>query len=97
MYEIKFTAQALNQLKGFRKYEQQQILTAIETSLKQQPNSPTRNRKNLRPNPLSEWELRIDKFRVFYDLNLEELIVKIKAIGYKKGNVLYIQGEEYQL
>jgi mRNA-degrading endonuclease RelE of RelBE toxin-antitoxin system len=97
MYEIKFTAQALNQLKGFRKYEQQQILTAIETSLKQQPNIPTQNRKNLRPNPLSEWELRIDKFRVFYDLNLEDLVVKIKAVGYKQGNVLYIQGEECQL
>ncbi len=97
MYKIKFTAQALNQLKEFRKYEQQEILTAIETSLKQQANFPTRNRKILRPNPLAEWELRIDKFRVFYDFSFDELAVKIKAIGYKHGNILYIQGEEYQL
>jgi addiction module RelE/StbE family toxin len=97
MYQIKFTAQALNQLKEFRKYEQQQILTAMENLLKQQPDIPTRNRKNLRQNPLAEWELRIDKFRVFYDLNFEQLIVKIKAIGYKQGNILYIQGQEYQL
>jgi len=97
MYQIKFNATALNQLKQFNKYEQKRILIAIETSLKQQPNIPTRNRKILRPNLLASWELRIDKFRVFYDLNLEQLIVKIKAIGYKQNNILYIQGQEYQL
>lgn len=97
MYEIKFTPQALNQLKTFRTYEQKQILEAIETSLKQQADVITRNRKILRLNPLAKWELRIDKFRVFYDLNSEELTVKIKAIGYKQGNTLYINKEKYRL
>ena len=34
----------------------------------------------------AEWELRIDTFRVFYDLDEESLEVKIEAVGYKKGN-----------
>jgi mRNA-degrading endonuclease RelE of RelBE toxin-antitoxin system len=40
---------------------------------------------------------RIDRFRVFYDVDEVVSIVKIEAIGYKEGNKLYIQGEEYEL
>jgi mRNA-degrading endonuclease RelE of RelBE toxin-antitoxin system len=46
---------------------------------------------------LAEWELRIDEFRVFYDVDLEEQVVKIEAVGYKRGSVLFIRGEEYLL
>ncbi len=57
----------------------------------------TRNRKRLHPNDLAEWELRVGKFRVFYDVNQAELRVKIEAVGYKRGNVLIVHGEEYEL
>jgi mRNA-degrading endonuclease RelE of RelBE toxin-antitoxin system len=46
---------------------------------------------------VSEWELRIDKFRVFYDVNQEKKSVKVEAVGYKKRSRLFIHGEEYQL
>ena len=45
----------------------------------------------------AEWELRIDTFRVFYDLDEESLEVKIEAVGYKKGNQLFVHGERYVL
>jgi mRNA-degrading endonuclease RelE of RelBE toxin-antitoxin system len=61
-----------------------------------QPGHVTRNRKRLRPNRLAEWELRIDTFRVFYDLDTEHAVVKIEAIGDKRGNRLFIRGEEYE-
>ncbi|MEP0955385.1 hypothetical protein [Microcoleus sp. FACHB-1515] len=48
---------------------------------------------------MSDWELRVDSFRVFYDVVIEDEggIVKIKAIGHKVHNKLYIGGKEFQL
>lgn len=97
MFQINFTPEALEDLQGFRAYEQRQIIQAIEEQLQYQPIQPTRNRKQLRPNNLGEWELRIDTFRVFYDVDEELSVVKIEAIGYKEGNKLFIHGEEYEL
>ncbi len=62
-----------------------------------QPNVETRNRKLLRANPLAEWELRVDKFRVFYDMDTENETVLVKAVGVKIGNKLFIRGEEFSL
>src|SRR5262245_15811471 len=97
MFEVEFTPEALDDLRGFRKYDQQQILDAIEAQLLHQPGQETRNRKRLRPNELAEWELRVDAFRVFYDVDEEKAVVKIEAVGHKRGNTLYIHGEEYEL
>jgi hypothetical protein len=38
-----------------------------------------------------------DKFRIFYDVLPADSIVKVIAVGEKKGNVLFIQGERYEL
>jgi mRNA-degrading endonuclease RelE of RelBE toxin-antitoxin system len=57
----------------------------------------TRNRKRLHPNDLAEWELRVGKFRVFYDVDETELRVKVEAVGYKRGSVLIVHGQEYEL
>jgi mRNA-degrading endonuclease RelE of RelBE toxin-antitoxin system len=46
---------------------------------------------------LAEWELRIGIFRVFYDVDEENDLVKIEAVGYKQGNTLFVHGEEYEL
>jgi mRNA-degrading endonuclease RelE of RelBE toxin-antitoxin system len=97
MFQIDFTPNALEDLQLFRAYEQRQIIESIETQLPYQPTQLTRNRKQLRPNDLAEWELRIDNIRVFYDVDIELSIVKIEAIGYKEGNTLLIRGEEYDL
>ncbi len=69
----------------------------IDESLKHEPERETRNNKLLRPNRLAERELRIDRFRVFYDIEEGSAVVKIEAIGHKLGNRLYIRGEEFQL
>ena len=84
-------------MRHFRLYERRQIIGEIEKQLLYQPTQETRNRKRLRPNKLAEWELRIDTFRVFYDVDTQAQSVKIEAVGYKKGNQLFIHGEKYQL
>jgi hypothetical protein len=48
---------------------------------------------------MSDWELRVQALRVFYDIVEEDErhLVKIKAVGHKIHIKLYIGGEEVQL
>lgn len=73
------------------------MIARIETQLRYEPTVETRNRKQLRPNNVAEWELRIGKFQVFYNVEIEVLIISIEAIGFKIGNLLFIQGEKREL
>lgn len=68
-----------------------------ERQLIHEPTKETRNRKPLRPNDLSQWELRVGDFRVFYDVDVEKEETLIKAVGEKGHNKLYIRGKEYEL
>ena len=97
MYQIEFTSEALGDLQLFRKSEQKQIIEGIEVQLKHEPKVETRNRKMLRPNEVAEWELRLGKFRVFYNVHDEVMIVSIEAVGFKIGKLLFIRGEERTL
>ena len=97
MFQITFTPQAIEDLRWFKKIEQKQIVALLEEQLSQEPAIETRNRKRLRPNQLAEWELRVDRFRVFYDIDSENQLIKVEAVGYKEGSRLFIHGKEYQL
>ncbi len=68
-YTIEYTASAEGDIAYFRKYEQVLIVDAIDDQLIYEPHLETRNRKVLDPNPLAVWELRIGRYRVFYDLD----------------------------
>lgn len=63
------------------------------------PATKTTNKKPLNKNELSNWELRIQRFRVFYDVIVDEQrqCVKIKAVGHKEHNILYVAGKEVKL
>lgn len=97
MYEIEYTSEAIDDLKLFRKHKQQYIFDQADEQLLYEATIETRNRKKLRPNEVAEYELRIGKFRVFYDVDEPEKIVKIEAVGYKEGSRLFIHGKEYEL
>ncbi len=97
MYEIEFTPESLDDIRRFKKFEQQKIFSEIKTHLSYQPTVETRNRKQLRPNDVAEWELRINKIRVFYDVSQQVRIVKIEAVGLKEGSKLFLHGKEYNL
>lgn len=97
MFQIKFTEDAIEDLRRFKKVERKQIVTELESGLTHEPAVETRDRKRLRPNQLAEWELRIDRFRVFFDIDQENRLIKIVAVGYKIGSRLFIHGRQYQL
>ena len=78
------------------------IRTTVENELQFEPDVETRNRKPLK-RPITfeaEWELRFgpdNRFRLFYDINIESHEVHILGIGVKEGNLLFIGGEEVRL
>jgi hypothetical protein len=56
------------------------IVDAIDDQLIYEPRLETRNRKVLDPNPLAAWELRIGRYRVFYDVDAVKRLVLVKAV-----------------
>jgi hypothetical protein len=59
---------------------------------------PTRNRFPLkRPSGHAERELRLDNWRVFYTVMDDGGLVLVNSIGEKRGNKLFIDGEEFEL
>lgn len=97
MFQIKFTKNAIGDLRWFKKVERKRIMAELESQLTYEPAVETRNRKRLRPNKLAEWELRVDRFRVFFDVDHDMRLIKVVAVGYKRGSRLFIQGKGYQL
>ncbi|MFB2975570.1 type II toxin-antitoxin system RelE/ParE family toxin [Microseira sp. BLCC-F43] len=102
MYDIEYTDEALIDLEYFRKAERRLIVDEIDLQLTYEPTVATNNRKRLRPNQVAEWELRIGRYRVFYDVISEESpeivrVVKIEVVGFKEHNKLYVRGKEFNL
>ncbi len=97
MFQIAFTAEAVDDLRTLRRYDRQKVVDAIEQQLAYQPDEASRNRKRLRPNQLAQWELRIGSFRVFYDSDTASAKVTVVAVGHKRANQLFIRGQEYTL
>jgi mRNA-degrading endonuclease RelE of RelBE toxin-antitoxin system len=97
MFRIELTPEAVEDLRLLRKFDQQQVIAAIESQLPDQAAQETRHRKRLRPNQLAEWELRVGDFHVFDDIDQANAAVKIEDVGYKRGSKLLVHGEEYHL
>ncbi|MEW5957096.1 MAG: hypothetical protein AB1801_05185 [Chloroflexota bacterium] len=97
-FEIEFMPDAWEHLQNFSARDRTTLLAEIDIQLRYEPHVETRNRKPLRENTLADWELRVEKFRVFYDIEDNHVrIVFIIAIGVKEGNHLFIGGKRFEL
>jgi mRNA-degrading endonuclease RelE of RelBE toxin-antitoxin system len=96
-YTVEFGPEALNHLRSLRAYDRAIVLAAIAQQLPHEANVETRHRKPLGTNPLSQWELAVGDFRVFYDVIESESNVRVVAIGWKEHNRLFVGGLEYTL
>ena len=94
-YHINITPDAQSDIRTFKAYEQRIISRGIRTFLTNDAHVETNRRKALEPNELGTWELRIDIYRIFYDI--EDATVYITAVGYKDHNDLYIRGKKVTL
>jgi mRNA-degrading endonuclease RelE of RelBE toxin-antitoxin system len=94
-YRIRFTQSAEEQFVQLTARQQAIVLDAVKVQLRHEPLRETRNRKQLRPNPLAPWELRVGFLRVFYEVDaVESDLINVLAIGIKRGNRLIVSGKE---
>ena len=92
-YTIRITEDADRQFRALSAREQRMLEAAILSRLRDQPTTTTKAIKQLRPNPLAEFELRAGDLRVLYNVEDAEVIVLI--VGQKLGNKLVVEGEEF--
>ncbi len=89
MFVIEYSEDVADDLSNLPAYWRRQILDCIEEQLTYQPTRQTRNKKILiglippweHVEPV--WELRIEAYRVFYDVDEKGSIVTIRAIRHK--------------
>jgi mRNA-degrading endonuclease RelE of RelBE toxin-antitoxin system len=98
-FEIIFTRPVFQHLAAIERKYYSLIRSTIEEQLSYEPEVETRNRKPLlEPSELgATWELRFgssNRFRVFYETNLDTYEVYILGIGVKVGNQLFIGTEQ---
>ena len=95
-FDVELTHSAERDLAHYTKYEQRVIVKSILRYLQVDADIRTKRRKQLRPNPLAPWELRIGDYRAFYEIE-EGRNVNVIAIGHKEHNDLFIGGEKVSL
>jgi mRNA-degrading endonuclease RelE of RelBE toxin-antitoxin system len=101
-FALRFAPEVIDHLDEIERKHHRLIRETIDEQLRHTPEKVTRNRKPLEaPAPFSAtWELRLgptNQFRVFYEVDAEEHVVAILAIGVKRRERLFIGGEEFDL
>ena len=89
VYKITYSNGVADDLKSLGAPVRSQILDEIEVQLAHEPNRETRNRKILvglvppweHVPPV--WELRIEEYRVFYDIDEKTKLVMVRAVRHK--------------
>jgi mRNA-degrading endonuclease RelE of RelBE toxin-antitoxin system len=95
-FQVTLTPSAAVDLEYFKRFEQRMIVDAIRRYLRNDADVESQHRTKLRANPLAPWEVRLGKYRVFYDV-VDATTVKIVAVGYKDHNDLFIRGQRVEL
>jgi mRNA-degrading endonuclease RelE of RelBE toxin-antitoxin system len=89
MFTISYAESVAEDLAGIRAFEHRQLLDQVDEQLSHEPTRETRNKKILRGlTPPWEhvkpvWELRVNEYRVFYDVNEEAGQVVVRAVRRK--------------
>lgn len=96
-YQIEYSPPSREHLAKLEARKRAIVLDQVDLQLAHEPTVVTRNRKPLQPNPLSRFELRIGDLRVYYEVDEERRVVEIRAVAVKRGNRVFIGGEEIKL
>ncbi len=86
----------MDDLRHFGRAEGRKILTTALERLAVNPLEQSRHIKSLRPNRIAKRELRLfGKYRVLFNFNVTEREVTIAVVGEKRGEALFVRGEEF--
>jgi mRNA-degrading endonuclease RelE of RelBE toxin-antitoxin system len=90
-YRIEFVNAAKADLRALRKTDQVKVLDKIEAHLIHQPTLQSKSRiKSLRPGTFPPFRLRVDKFRVYYDVNESEQLVIVYGVVPKTQSTAWL-------
>ena len=97
MWTVRLSADALRQFRKLPAGARKLLKAALAKRLERQdPTQTDRNRFPLRrASPYAAFELRVERWRVFYRVVGKE--VEVTLIGRKEGDRLIIEGEEFKL
>ena len=97
-FRIEYAPATVAHLKALTARQQAIVLDGVVRHLSVDPTAETRHRKQMRPNPLAAWELRLGNLRVYFDIVSEpEPRVVVIAVGMKDGNVVRIGKRSIEL
>jgi hypothetical protein len=101
-FEIIYAPEVEDHLFSIERKYHSLIRDTILRQLAHEPLHETRNRKPLlrKVNWGPEWELRFgpdNRFRVFYSVDAGSAVVRVVAVGLKRGNRLKIGRQQVQL
>lgn len=92
-FRITITDEAESQFRGLTARERGTLEAAILARLQDRPTTSTKAIKRLRPNLLAEFELRVGDLRVLDNVEDDEVVILV--VGWKVGNTLIVDGEEF--
>src|SRR3990172_4659435 len=83
-YHIMYDELAFEELRGLRAFDRKAVLRTIERHLRHEPTRESRSAiKRLDPPVLAVYRLRAGDFRVFYDVDEPNTVVRVIAVRYK--------------
>jgi deoxycytidine triphosphate deaminase len=92
-YRIEYVQTAINHLRYLTARQRSVVFTGVEQQLMHEPIAETRNRKQMRANPLASWELRLGDLRVYYEDTTVKMIELTQATEPLAEYVKTIEGE----
>ncbi len=94
-FQITITEEAEGHLDSLSARDRRIVDCGVTSHLKHEPTKLSKSLKKLRPNPFAQYELRLEDYRVLYNVEDERQTVTIVAVGEKRGNKLMVAGEEF--
>jgi mRNA-degrading endonuclease RelE of RelBE toxin-antitoxin system len=94
MFEVELKTEATRALRRMKRFHAVQVLGAIETHLRFEPERTSRSGiKKLRGKQRTAFRLRVGEYRVFYDV-FEKLVTVVAILHKSETPSFYEAGEE---
>jgi mRNA interferase RelE/StbE len=69
-FQLIYSNAARDEIKALRAYDRQRVVTTVESLLRDQPTNISRSRIKQMTQPFwSQYRLRVDEFRVYFDVD----------------------------
>jgi mRNA-degrading endonuclease RelE of RelBE toxin-antitoxin system len=83
-YDIQYTHEAAEDIRPLRAFDQRRVLDGVSQSLSFEPSRVSRSRIKRMTQPFwSQYRLRIDDFRAYYDVDEPRRVVQVLRVLFK--------------